>query len=83
MLEYTAMIYRDDGLMVCDGTPRKVEQIKKKLSEIFRKHNLEITIEANKKKVEFLNIYLDLEKEEYGPFRKPGDIPIYVGSEIF
>ena len=33
------------------------------------------------KKVKFLDIYLDLEKEEYGHFRKPGDTPIYVGSE--
>ena len=50
------------------------------MSQIFRKRNLEITIEANKKRVEFLDVYFDLEKDEYGPFRKPGDNPIYVHS---
>ena len=31
-------IYRDDGLGVCDLTPRGVEKMKKKMSAIFRKH---------------------------------------------
>ena len=74
-------LYRDDGLMVTDLPPREVEKIKKKLSGIFRNQNLEIVIEANKKKVEFLDIYMDLEKEEFGPFRKPGDTPVYVNIE--
>ena len=71
MLGVDSGIYRDDGLMVTDLAPRGVEQLKKKLSAIFRKEKLEITIEANKKKVEFLDIYLDLDLDEYGPFRKP------------
>ena len=71
-------IYRDDGLGVCDLTPRGVEKIKKQMSAIFRKHKLEITIQANKKRVEFLDIYLDLSKEEFGPYLKPGDTPVYV-----
>ena len=74
-------IYRDDGLCVTDLAPREVEKTKKKMSEIFRKYKLEITIEANKKKVDFLDIYLDLEKGEYGPFRKPEDNPVYVSRE--
>ena len=73
-------IYRDDGLCACDLPAREVENIKKKMCEVFRKHKLEITIEANKKRVEFLDVYFDLEKEEYGPYRKPGDNPIYVDS---
>ena len=73
-------IYRDDGLCACDLPAREVENIKKKMCEVFRKHKLEITIEANKKRVEFLDVYFDLEKEEYGPYRKPGDGPIYVDS---
>ena len=54
--------------------------MKKKMSAIFRKHRLEITIEANKKRVEFLNIYMDLNKEEYGPYLKPNDTPVYVDA---
>ena len=73
-------IYRDDGLAVCDLNPQGVERMKKKMSAIFRGHGLEITIDANKKYVEFLDIYMDLEKEEYGPFIKPNDTPIYVDA---
>ena len=73
-------IYRDDGLCVSDLTPREVERLKKKMSAIFRKHRLDITIDANKKRVEFLDIYMDLEKDEYGPFMKPNDTPVYVDT---
>ena len=73
-------IYRDDGLAVSDLNPQAVERIKKKGSAIFRKHKLEITIDANKKRIEFLDIYMDLEKEEFGPFLKPNDTPIYVDA---
>ena len=50
------------------------------MSAIFRKHALEITIDANKKRVEFLDIYMDLDLEEFGPFLKPNDTPIYVDA---
>ena len=66
--------------MVTDLAPRGVEQLKKKLAAIFRKQKLEITIEANKKHVEFLDIYMDLEKEEFGPFMKQNDVPVYVDA---
>ena len=71
-------IYRDDGLAASDKSPRETEKIKKRMAAIFKKHNLNITIEANKQRVEFLDIYLDLELEEYGPFIKPNDTPLYV-----
>ena len=61
-------------------TPRGVEQTKKKMSAIFRKYNLEITIKANKKRVEFLDVYMDLGKNEFGPFLKPNDTPVYVDA---
>jgi hypothetical protein len=76
-LDIQVGIYRDDGLAVSDLSPQGVERTKKKMSAIFRKYNLEITIEANKKRIEFLDIYMDLEKEEYGPYIKPNDTPVY------
>ena len=51
------------------------------MSEIFKKHKLSITIEANKKRVEFLDVYFDLEKEEFGPYMKPNGTPIYVNAK--
>ena len=56
-------IYRDDGLAVSAKTARETENIKKKMAAIFKKYNLKITIEANKKRVEFLDLYLDLKKK--------------------
>ena len=57
-----------------------MRELRRKKSAIFRKHKLEITIDANKKRIEFLDIYMDLEKEEFGPFLKPNDTPIYVDA---
>ena len=74
-------LYRDDGLAASSKSAREIENIKKKMSAIFKKYNLKITIEANKKRVEFLDVYFDLEKDEYGPFMKPNSVPIYVNSK--
>ena len=63
---------------VSNLSARGVEKIKKQMSSIFRSHGLEITIKANKKRVQFLDFYLDLETGEYGPYMKPNDTPIYV-----
>ena len=49
-------LYRDDGLGVIRATPRKIEIIKKDICSIFNNHGLRITIEANKKIVDFLDI---------------------------
>ena len=37
-LNILAGLFRDDGLAVSDATPRQLEQIKKKICEIFRKN---------------------------------------------
>jgi len=37
-------LYRDDRLIVCEGTPRHIEQNKKQICNCFRKFNLSITI---------------------------------------
>ena len=70
--------YKDDGLGVSSSTPRQVESIKKKICETFRKFGLKITIEANKKIVQYLDVELNLEKGSFRPYIKPGDTPLYV-----
>ena len=50
--------YRDDGLGVMRASPRQTEIIKKKLCNILGKFGLKITIEANKKIVNFLDVTL-------------------------
>ena len=74
-------LYRDDGLAAFDKTPREIECIKKQICSTFNDHNLKITIEANKKCVNFLDITLDLRSTSYKPYMKPGNIPQYVNRE--
>ena len=73
-------LYRDDGLAVMKATPRTIEESKKKLCAAFRNLGLGIAVEANKKVVNFLDVTLNLSNGTYGPFLKPGNVPIYVHS---
>ncbi|XP_044180078.1 uncharacterized protein LOC122961531 [Acropora millepora] len=73
--------YRDDGLAVLQQTPRATEMIKKEICHIFRQCDLKITIEANKKVVNFLDVTLDLNTEKFKPFFKTSNTPLYVHSK--
>ena len=75
------VIYRDDVLGVTRATSRQQEKIRQKIIQIFSEHALSITIFINLKTVNFLDVTLDLAKNEYKPFRKPGDKPVYVHSQ--
>ena len=61
-------LYRDDGLAALDKSPKEIENIKKHICKIFNDHNLKLTIEANKKCVNFLDITLDLRSASYKPY---------------
>ena len=74
-------LYRDDRLGVTKASPRQAELIKKELCSIFAKHGLKITIEANKKVVNFLDVTLNLANGKYLPYNKPGNIPFYVNKK--
>ncbi len=69
--------YRDDGLAAFDKTPRDIENVKKQICKTFSDHNLKITIEANKKSVNYLDITLDLRSGTYKPSNKSGNMPQY------
>ena len=56
----------------------EIEKIKKELCKIVRDNDLKITVEANKTKVNFLDIKLDLRSGKYWPYTKEGNIPLYV-----
>jgi hypothetical protein len=74
-------LYRDDGLGIFHEKPQAIERIKKDICAIFKEQDLNITIEANKKIVNFLDITLDLTKENFKPYMKPNSIPLYVNVE--
>ena len=77
-LNLDCILYRDDGLGVSRSTPRQREGIKKKICQIFNKHGLNVTGDANKKIVQFLDVELNLSENTYKPFIKPNDTPLYV-----
>ena len=73
-------LYRDDGLGVSYGSPKEVESYKKEICSVFESIGLKITIETNKKIVDFLDITLNLNTGKYQPFLKPGNKPIYINT---
>ena len=73
-------LYRDDGLAVGPQPPRELNKIKDRICQVFKENNLSITIKANQKVVEFLDVTLDLNTGLYKPFLKPNDVPIYVNK---
>ena len=56
------------------------ELTKKKLCAIFKDNGLNITAEANRKDVNFLDINLNLDTGIYRPYMKPNDSPLYVNK---
>ena len=58
----------DDGLAALDKTPKEIENIKKHICKVLSDHNLKLTIEANRKCVNFLDITLDLRSASYKPY---------------
>ena len=69
-------LYRDDGLSVINQTPQKIKKIKKEICKIFAQNNLRITIEANKKIVNFLDVTLDLTTADSNHFQNQ-PLPLY------
>ena len=68
-------IYRDDCLSVTNASPRQTEVMKKKMCEIFAKHGLGTTAEANLKIVNFLDVTFDLENETFRAILKTKQYP--------
>ena len=64
-------LYRNDGLTVCKATAKQIEKTKQEVSEIFKSNDLKITIEANKKAINFLDVTLDLSSGSYKPKPNP------------
>ena len=71
-------LYRDDGIAVCKATPREIEKTKQEVSKVFKSNGLKITIEANKKIVNFLDVTFNLSSGSYKPYMKPNNKLLYV-----
>ena len=74
-------LYRDDGLAICKATPKKIEKTKQEVSQVFKSNGLKITIDANKKIVNFLDVTFNLTNDSYKPYIKPNDKLSYVHQQ--
>ena len=75
------MTVKDDGLAACNKSARQTEMIKKEICKIFKKNNLKVTIEANHKTVNFVDVTINVATGEYKPYIKPNNVPLYVHTE--
>lgn len=71
-------LYRDDGLAVTSGSGPEIERTKKKIFKLFQDLGLKITIDANLKQTDFLDIWLDLPNHSFRPYRKEKDNLKYI-----
>ena len=76
-------LYRDDGLAAHKKMAgRRLEKTKQKLEKMFEKEfGLEITIEMNLSQVDFLDVTLILTTQDFKPYKKPNDTPLYVNTQ--
>ena len=75
-------LYRDDGLaIVKNASGPQMDKLRKKIVAMFKKYDLKITTETNLSSIDFSDIFFDLSKNTYSPFRKPGNEPLYINSK--
>ena len=71
----------DDGLGISTETPTEIERMKRDIFKVFQDNKLRITIEANKKVVNFHDITLDLNSGQHMPYMKPNSTLQYVNTK--
>ena len=81
ILASTSDYNRDDRLATCTKSPKQVEAIKKEMRKIFKHNSLQITLEANTKVVDFLDITLDVRTATYKPYKKPNSKIPYIHKQ--
>ena len=68
-------------MVISNTTPRDTENIKKEICRIFNHNGLRITIVANEKTIDFLEVTFNLNKSTYQPFIKLNTTLKYVHHE--
>ncbi|KAL9988996.1 hypothetical protein ACROYT_G003499 [Oculina patagonica] len=66
------------GLVISVTFLKEIEKTKQEVSNVFRSNGLKITIDANKKIVNFLDVTFDLSNGSYKPYMKPNNKILYV-----
>ena len=75
-------LYRDGGLGILRNTSgREADRKRKNIVKIFIEYGLSITCEINKKIVDFLDVWFNLNEQTYEPDRKPSNEPVYINIQ--
>ena len=72
------VLYRDDFISVVNISGPQVERLRKNLFNFFHQYKLKVTIEANVKQADFLDISMDLESGIHCPYCKDDSVPTYI-----
>ena len=74
-------LYRDDGLVLLKNASRpQSERTRKDISREFKRQGLNISISANLKICNFLDVTLNLADGSYYPYRKPNNETLYIDT---
>lgn len=74
-----AGLYRDDGLLILKNiNSRDTDVIRKKVVKCFKDLGFDIEITTKLKRVDFLDITLELDTGLYRPYKKPNDSLLYI-----
>ncbi|GAB1604561.1 hypothetical protein Ahia01_000737600 [Argonauta hians] len=73
--------YRDDFLLVTNSTNRNYDRVKKELHHIFNTMNLKIEIQNEYRKINYLDVTLDLDNQTVEPYHKQNEMINYINAE--
>ena len=75
-------LYRDDGLGILRNTTGPEADWKRKsIIKIFKEYVLSVTCGLNKKIVDFLDVWFNLNEQTYEPYRKLNNEPVYINIQ--
>ena len=72
------LIYRDDVLAATRRTKRQQGEVREDMIVVFNENGWSITISTDLRKVDFLDVTLDLREGTYKPLKTAVDRPLYV-----
>ena len=73
-------LYRDDGVVITNGTEKENDELRKKLIKICKSNGLDITVECNKHIIDFLDVTLNIKDGSFWPFVKENSNIKYVNT---
>ena len=74
--------YWDDSLAVIhQASGPKMNRIKKEIIALYKSERLSITTDPNLIETDFLDVSLNLEMENFSPYRKPNSSHLYINSK--